>query len=910
MATSIFDQDLILPGSITEIISDYSYGYDTSLFGTTESVVIIGTAFNGPVGKPVEIYSPEHAKYIFGGSFDFKTRREATLVAEIQDTWDRGCRTIFAVRATGKSIYKDFQLSLDTKLKLRVSGIFPSNSNKDVYFTFDNSVNNMSVKVFKPSERATIQEKMQGLISSGTDSVLISTLDISGSYGLTKEDTLVQLIKIVNDYASNNVIRLSLVDEYGNDVTLASKEAQGLAIGAMFPGAYFIGRDSNKCSVSTDLVFSVASENNKPYESFEGTIFKTLELNTDVNKDLPIYGKTVDVLNKKFITAEVTMSEMFDILAVSGKIDKVFGKDKADYEEVEVSDFELYKTLGSGFAVTAKAENKGSGVKVKETSVIDDNRIAPLTDGLYSMLENLTSDIRILANGNADAVIGGKMPKKADFERASAKSIEIVGGSILATVDVDKKNLTESKKYQFVIEKVESTFGDAETVKSKLYTTNTFSTIATVDDGEKLKKKTFDNGTLFMVLVAGIGTVHRYTDGIAVPLKNASEYEDLEGKIFLIDGIAYKGKAVAGNIQFEAMTDPEIITLLGTKEYVIVQSGECTSVYQSESGTALFTAIGALDEIFDDNSDKTLISVQNEYFNTNIISIKSAAMDFTNIEEFVEILNEDKDLAKLFTFSMINDNLKDEYVEDVIDAYQTNIAYTNPIDPLNKNVITITKDATPEKNIVTLICVEPWFLEKEVKCDTSLYIPYKTTDNFARHLAQHCMYTSLKTAPTHGIMGCTKLLDVNLNSVAKKVDSLVSLGLDTALYAKRANGKDMLDRNNMPYPIGRCISVVFSQYVVTTTDSYSYISNGAAGYAGMVSNLSLDQSSTNQPINVPTPMFELTNYQLGKLTQKGFVTFKQSYTLGTVVTDGVTMAPVDSPFRRYSATKIGSYNYQ
>ena len=103
----LFENELILPGVITEIISDYASGYDTSLFGTTDSVVIIGTAFNGPVGVPVEVYSPEHARYVFGDSYDSKTKREATLVSNIQDAWGRGCRTIYAVRVSGKDIYKD-----------------------------------------------------------------------------------------------------------------------------------------------------------------------------------------------------------------------------------------------------------------------------------------------------------------------------------------------------------------------------------------------------------------------------------------------------------------------------------------------------------------------------------------------------------------------------------------------------------------------------------------------------------------------------------------------------------------------------------------------------------------------------------------------------------------------------------
>ena len=67
---SIFDLELILPGVITDIISDYSEGYDTSAFGTTDCVAFIGTAFDGPVGKPIKIYSPEHARYVFGNTID------------------------------------------------------------------------------------------------------------------------------------------------------------------------------------------------------------------------------------------------------------------------------------------------------------------------------------------------------------------------------------------------------------------------------------------------------------------------------------------------------------------------------------------------------------------------------------------------------------------------------------------------------------------------------------------------------------------------------------------------------------------------------------------------------------------------------------------------------------------------
>lgn len=872
----VFDNELILPGTITEITSDYSYGYDASLFGTTDSVTIMGTAFNGPVGKAVEIYSPEHAAYIFGGTYDSRTRREATLVAEIQDAWDRGCRTIYAVRLSGKEISKDFQMAVDTKLKLRVSGVFPSNDNKDIYMVYDNALGAAKVKVYKPAKRATIQEKMQGSVDR-EDSVLITTIDLSNGQGFTPDTRLVELIKVVNDHPYNNVLTLSIVDENGNDATISSKEAQALSIGAMFGGAYFIGRNENKGVATTNIEYVFVNDEgtNKPYSGFEGMVFKSLVLNSDVTASLPIYGADVDALNTKF-TGLVAMNKMFDILEVPGKADLIFGKDKIDYEEVEISDFDLYRRLGSGFATAAKAEYKkiddpSAGIKVKEVPVSDINRTVEIRDGIYSMLESLKSDYRVLANGVVDSTITGKIPRREDFKIARAKTIKLFGDRVIATSKVSATDMTAVKSYRFKLEPIVVGFGQAETIKPMLYTEKTLTRVAVVADAADVaaavEEKGFKEGTLFLVGVAPAFTLHRYSNGVLTVIENSAANSDLDGKLFLVGDGAFKVDCSGATIAYAAVDDTEF----GTNTYVLVESGESVAVYEQAGAPAIFAPVGGLSEIFGDNEDKTLVTTQSEYVVTNDIVIKSSALDYTTLEEFVEILNEDADLSKMFSF-VVNDahtEDKDEYMEDLaIPA-----AFSDIVE------------------------------DKVISYDMNLYIPYKTTDTFARHLAQHCTYTSLKTAPTHGVIGVGKLMDVNMSSVAKRVAQIAEL--NTFFYAKKTNGKDMLDRNNLPYPIGRNISVVLGQYVIAL-DGYSYISNAASGYAGMISSLPLDQSSTSQPIAIPAPMYELTNFQLEKLTQLGFVTFKQSYTRGFVVTDGITMAPAGSPFRRLSVTRIAN----
>ena len=185
MSMTLFDDELTLPGVITQVVPDYSSGYDTSAWGTTESVTIIGTAFNGPVGKPVQIATPEQAKYIFGDSFDAATKREATLVAEVYDAWQRGCRTIYAVRVSGDEMYKDYDLAVESNLKLRISGLFPSNGNKACYMTFACKQGSSTafgdeegiIKIYKPGDKTTIDEKIAGVVDS-IDELLVTTINL------------------------------------------------------------------------------------------------------------------------------------------------------------------------------------------------------------------------------------------------------------------------------------------------------------------------------------------------------------------------------------------------------------------------------------------------------------------------------------------------------------------------------------------------------------------------------------------------------------------------------------------------------------------------------------------------------------------------------------------------------------
>ena len=322
-------------------------------------------------------------------------------------------------------------------------------------------------------------------------------------------------------------------------------------------------------------------------------------------------------------------------------------------------------------------------------------------------------------------------------------------------------------------------------------------------------------------------------------------------------------------------------------DYIVASTNVCANVYIAESATEVkpVISLAELSEGFD-SDEYTVVFMEkgvpalpaflNEGENPeDIIS--------NNTSHVVVRTNEGVWLSNFDMVEKLNSNavLKDEFIF-----------------MLKNNINAI--DSFPEKGLAA---------EGTNKLadtfDTTLYIPYTTRDNFVRQLAQHCTYATLKGVPRHGVIGSETISAVTLSSVAEKVNKLMNTNFD--LYAKKPNGNNMLDKDNLPYAIGQNVSLTAIQYPVTTGNNYVYTSNGAAGYAGMVSTLAADVTSTNQSINILSPAYTLSNYQITKLTGKGIVTVKNSATKGLVVTDGVTLAPANSSYRRLSTTRIINY---
>lgn len=881
--TSLFFQDEVLPGVLTEIQQDYNVGYYTTAWGNTSTVLVLGTAFTGPINQVMKIYSPEHALYVYGNTYDSANHKEASLVTGIQDVYNKGCRAIYACRIAGKDIYKDFELAPDLGYKLRLSGAYPSNECKNMYIRFINNGTDLKLIYYKPADRATIYEKMNGVVDSAY-SMIETTLDLKNTYGYTVDTKISELINLFNTYQLNNILRLSIIKD-GSDVTSVDPEARNLPIGSIFDGVYFIGRDKNLCDAISIVDSKLASANPMWSKYNNVTTYKTLKINTDINAAYPISGE-YDALRSIF-TSVVTTSK-FDFIKNSENVALVYGIDDTDYEQVDISGFDLYKSLGSGYATTAHIELKNPDIEsptakdyvVRETPESNKSRIVSISDGLYSMLQNVPADYRVLAHAAAVESMSAKLPSKEEFLTKVPGDVQYINTEagkkairITPIVD-DKSDIAETNTFAFDLAIVEDDTVD-EVDKKDCASTFAAKAINVVSADKTTDVK---DGIIYAVLDGDAYTIALNKDGVKTSIDSLDaafdgEYffdninkkllkvtytTDDSGKkatVTVIDHTAYLGESISDN----------------GKNYFLIsfESGTYVAKFDADAG---ITIIGSVEQVLSTEATGfyCVPAVKGDG-QANKIILTQRYVSSSTFELFLANLQA-SDLGKNFKFEYADGF--ESYINEYLNADEVRLA-----------------DQTTTAAIFA----------KEI-FDTTKYIPYKTSDNLARQLAQHCTYTSLKTASTHGIIGYQKISDTSITGIAGLVDKACAADFD--LYAKRNNGRYMLDKDNMPYSIGRNISMIFGGYYITTTDGYKYISNGACGYAGMVSALPIDQSSTNQPIDINTLAFELTNYQLTKLTEKGFVTFKNSFTKGIVVTDGITMAPNTSEYKRLSTTRI------
>ena len=909
-----------LPGVFVEVNSVKKKLYDDSQFGTTDAVLCIGTAFDGPNGVPVPIYDPSYATYTYGDTYNRETKREVDLTATLADAYNSGCRTLYGFRIGGSEAQKDFKLRSDDTLRFRVKSRFPSNKAKQVYFTFDNTPGQEVLTIYKPVSKATTYERYNAMIDNEEEMIKVEIpLGLMGA-GFTADTPISEVIRHINNFPRNNVVTLSIVNKKGQDVTLR-KDSYELALGSIFPGTYFLGRKRSLVPCRTEVRTHVikSKKSPKPFGSFTGKYFHTLRINTDVNAEYPIYSVSDKDLNEAFTTVGLKMYTHNDYLRTPGASALAFEEDDNDYEDTNMTNFQKYMKLGSGFAITATAYPRTNSTgqyltpRVKESDVKDKQYVVSIGEGAYSVLQNADMPYRVLgAQICADTVIGGRLPKPKDFLKAfpiDAVMVNTVAGGA-SVVDTEMFKVTpvvnvkdtkhSPRSYKFSFAKVDNA---AEITDENIYQNEVFTVIPSVanEAALDLDHKTYEAGQTFYF--EDTKEVKSITfDG---KLQNAvsphQKFKHFVTKDKIIEAepatgntVTFKEIASLADLQYDTamnglLTDADATTAAyyattaaaaaataANAKYVLLSVNDVLCVGKYDAGAV--TPIGEYDILTDKDArdDKVVTYIENFDCVDNRVIISVTDFNYRTVAEFISDLKDNVNFTDNFTVELTDNGIveKDALIEEVLE----------PVLVGGKVALaTLTKDRT-------------------IDYDYTMRIPYRTPDNFARQLAQHCLYTELKTAHTHGLIGVERISDYTLSGVEQKFQDLNSLNLNLEL--KRGNGRSVIDDDGTPVDIGRSISCTFFQNNVPVYNStYAYVGNGAAAYAGMVSALPVEQSPTNQKIGI-SPLFELTASQLSNLTSKGIVTVKNTFTRGYVITDGCTMADPTDALSRLNSVRI------
>lgn len=162
-------------------------------------------------------------------------------------------------------------------------------------------------------------------------------------------------------------------------------------------------------------------------------------------------------------------------------------------------------------------------------------------------------------------------------------------------------------------------------------------------------------------------------------------------------------------------------------------------------------------------------------------------------------------------------------------------------------------------------------------------------------------------------------LDAYLDAVSTNVNETIGMmGVEPATtssiadvntWVKRLTVQDLSDPNRaaniMPLLGSRYINVVAFEPVFDNLGGLPYTANGQAAYAGMVSSLMPHHSPTNKSMpNARRTRFDLSNTQLAALSGMRLVSMRKKPNRNPVITEAITAAPTGSDFKNLSTVRI------
>ncbi|MBR2246179.1 hypothetical protein [Oceanobacillus profundus] len=187
--------------------------------------------------------------------------------------------------------------------------------------------------------------------------------------------------------------------------------------------------------------------------------------------------------------------------------------------------------------------------------------------------------------------------------------------------------------------------------------------------------------------------------------------------------------------------------------------------------------------------------------------------------------------------------------------------------------------------------------------------------NFATQLAQHCAVATAKVRETIGFIGVEPVRNASLLSIQEYIEELASSKVNDHYLYNDSTHEHILNDEGDLIDIGHYINVVFGPEVGLVNDKLgNYITNGVSIYAGLNSVLPAEVATTNKEISVHGLRYHLSESQHNLLAGARFVTFDERIaTNGTrqiKVKDGVTAGQPNSDYTRLSTVNITHFTSQ
>lgn len=188
------------------------------------------------------------------------------------------------------------------------------------------------------------------------------------------------------------------------------------------------------------------------------------------------------------------------------------------------------------------------------------------------------------------------------------------------------------------------------------------------------------------------------------------------------------------------------------------------------------------------------------------------------------------------------------------------------------------------------------FLDAEKDSFNSITgLPEKVNAQFQVQLKEYLKKVSVNTKETIGILGTVPAPGNTLADIKQYVDRLTITDLNDP--NRGANIMPLLDNYNT--------SVCTFEPVFDNLGGLPYTANGQAAYAGMISSLDAHQSPTNKSIpNALRMRYDLSNAQLEALQAMRLVAMRKKPGRNPVVCDAMTAAAPGSDFVRLTTVRI------